>query len=185
MGIPEHSPVRQNSSPLTQPSGSKDGEADRCTKLCSLGRRRHGKWPKIIVLCSKEITLAKHLGSTWRLEYRHACVFSLFSCVRLFVTPWTVAYQAPLPMGFSRQECWSGLPCPPPEDLPNSGIKPRSPTLQTDSLASEPPGKPENTGMGSLSLLQQIFPTQGSNLCLLHCRPILYQLSYQGSPVFL
>ena len=118
-----------------------------------------------------------------------SCPFShVLRCAQqfwLFVTPWTAAHQTPLSMGFSRQECWSGLPCPPPEDLPNSGIKPRSPTLQTDSLASEPPGKPENTGMGSLSLLQQIFPTQGSNLCLLHCRPILYQLSYQGSPIFL
>ena len=46
------------------------------------------------------------------------------------------------PWGFSRQEHWSGLPCPPPGDLPNPGIKPRSPTLQTDSLPSEPPGKP-------------------------------------------
>ena len=63
------------------------------------------------------------------------------SRVRLFVTPWTVAYQAPPSMGFSRQEYWSGLPFPPPGDLPNPGIKPRSPTLQADSLPSEPPGK--------------------------------------------
>ena len=62
--------------------------------------------------------------------------------------------------GFSRQEYWSGLPCPPPGDLPNSGIKPRSPTLQADSLPSEPPGKPKNNGVGSLSLLQGIFPTR-------------------------
>ena len=47
-------------------------------------------------------------------------------CVRLFATPWTVAHQAPLPMGFSRQEFWSGLPCPPPGDLPDPGIKPLS-----------------------------------------------------------
>ena len=67
------------------------------------------------------------------------------------------------PGGFSRQEYWSGLPCPPPGDLTNSGIKPRSPTLQADSLSSEPPGKPKNTGVDSLSLLQRIFPTQESN----------------------
>ena len=62
------------------------------------------------------------------------------------------------------------------------GIEPRSPTLQADSLPAEPPGKPKNTVVGSLSLLQWIFPTQESNWGLLHCRQILYQLSYEGSP---
>ena len=64
------------------------------------------------------------------------------SSVRLFVTPWTVAHQAPLSMGFSRQEYWSGLPFPSPGCLPNPGIEPRSPTLQAGALASEPSGKP-------------------------------------------
>ena len=64
------------------------------------------------------------------------------SRVQLFATPWTVAYQAPLSMGFSRQECWSGLPFPSPGDLPDPGIKPGSPALQADNLPSEPPGKP-------------------------------------------
>ena len=63
------------------------------------------------------------------------------SHVRLFATPWTVAYQAPPSMGFSRQECWSGLPFPSPGDLPDPGIKPVSPTLQADTLPSEPPGR--------------------------------------------
>ena len=54
-------------------------------------------------------------------------------------TPCTVAYQAPLSMGFSRQEYWSGWPFPSPGDLPNPGIEPRSPTLQADALTSEPP----------------------------------------------
>jgi len=83
-------------------------------------------------------------------------------------------------MGFSRQEYWNGLPCPPPGDPPNPGIKPRPPTLQADSLPTESPGKPKNTGVGSLFLLQWIFPTQESNWGLLYCRQILYQLSYQG-----
>ena len=65
------------------------------------------------------------------------------SRVRLFVTPWTVACQAPLSMGLSKQEYWSGLPFPPPGNLPHPGIKPRSPALQADSLLSEPPGKPQ------------------------------------------
>ena len=64
----------------------------------------------------------------------------LLSRVRLFVTPWAVAYQAPPSMGFSRQECWSGLPFPFPGDLPDPGIELGSPTLQADALPSEPPG---------------------------------------------
>ena len=69
------------------------------------------------------------------------------------------------------------LPFPSPGDLPNPGLKPRSPTLEADSLPAEPQGKPENTGVGSLSLLKGIFLTQGSNQGLLPCRQILYQWS--------
>ena len=100
---------------------------------------------------------------------------------QLFVTPWTVAHQAPLSIGFSRQEYQSGCHALLQGNLPNPGIKPRSPTLQVDSLPTEPPGKPKNTGVGSLSLLQGIFPTQGSNPGLLHYRRVLYQLSHKGS----
>ena len=89
-----------------------------------------------------------------------------------------IAHQAPL----SRQESWSQFPCPPPGDLLNPGIELGSPALQVDSLPAEPPGKPKDTGVGSLSLIQGIFPTQESNWTLLHCRQILHQLSYQGSP---
>ena len=64
------------------------------------------------------------------------------SHVQLFATPWTVARQAPLSMGFSRQEYWSGLPFPSPGHLPDPGIEPRSPALEADALTSEPPGKP-------------------------------------------
>ena len=71
-----------------------------------------------------------------------------------------------------------------PGDLPNPGIKPRSPTLQEDSLPAEPQGKwlSKNTGVSSLSLLQGIFPTQESNQSALHCRGILYHLSSHRSP---
>ena len=75
--------------------------------------------------------------------------------------PWTVTFQSPLSRGFSRPECWNGLPCPPPWDLPNPGIELRSPTLQADSLQSGPPGKPKNTGAGSLFLLQGSLPNPG------------------------
>ena len=84
-----------------------------------------------------------------------ACMLSRFSRVRFFVTPWTVAYQTPLSMGFSRQEHWRGLHCPPPGDLPDPGIKPVSPAVQADSLPVEPPGK-------------LLVPDQGSNPGRLH-----------------
>ena len=63
------------------------------------------------------------------------------SRVRLFRTAWTVAYQAPPSMGFSRQDYWSGFPFPSPGDLPNPGIEPGFPALEADALTAEPPGK--------------------------------------------
>ena len=81
--------------------------------------------------------------------------------VQVFVTPWIVARQAPLSMGFSRHEYWSGLPFPSPGDSPGM-----------------------NTGGGCHFLLQGIFLTQGSNLVLLRCKQILYCLRHQGSPKY-
>ena len=75
------------------------------------------------------------------------------SRVQLFATPWTVAHQAPLSMGFSRQEDWSGLPFPSPGDLPKPGIGPRFPALQAEALSSEPPGIMEAKGMLPFKLL--------------------------------
>ena len=72
----------------------------------------------------------------WRSEVKS------LSRVQLFVTPWTVAYKAPLSMEFSKQVYWSGLPFPSPGDLPDPGIEPRSPALQADTLPAELPGKP-------------------------------------------
>ena len=88
-----------------------------------------------------DLTEAEDIKKRWQ-EYTE--VKSL-GRVRLFATPWTVAYQAPLSMGFSKQECWSGLPFPSPGDLPDPGIEPRSPALQAGALPSELPGKPWNT----------------------------------------
>ena len=68
-----------------------------------------------------------------------ACMLSCSVLSQLFATPWTVAYQAPLSKGFSRQEYWSCLPFPSPGDLPDPGIEPGSPALQADSLLSQPP----------------------------------------------
>ena len=110
----------------------------------------------------------------------------LLSPVRLFAIPKTVSYQASPSMDFSRQEYWSGLPFPSPEDLPNPGIEPRYPALQADSLPSEPPGKPKNTGVGSLPLLQGIFPTQelDRKSTRLNSSHLVrsYHLSHQGNP---
>ena len=76
----------------------------------------------------------------------HACILSSFICVQLCVTLWTITHQAPLSMGFSRKEYWSGLPCCPPGDLPDPVIEPMSLCLlqwQAGSLPLAPPGKPE------------------------------------------
>ena len=75
------------------------------------------------------------IARTWKVKVKS------LSRLRLFATQWTVAHHAPLSMGFSRQEYWSGLPFPSPEDLPNPGIEPRSPKLQADALTSELPGE--------------------------------------------
>ena len=98
-------------------------------------------------------------------------------CDPMDCSPWDSSVH-----GFSRQEYQSGFPCPSPVGLPDPGIEPRSPTLQADSLPSELPGKPKNTGVGCHCLLQGIFLTQESNQGLLHCRQILYHLTHQGSP---
>ena len=76
----------------------------------------------------------------------HVWVLNRFSHIGLFATLWTIARQAPLSMGFSRQEYWSGLPCPPPGDFSHPGIKPEfpvTPAVQVDSLPAEPLGKPK------------------------------------------
>ena len=100
------------------------------------------------------------------------------------MTPWILAHQIPLAMEILQARIleWVAMPSL-KRNLPNPGIESRSPALQVDYLPSEPPGKPMNTGVGSLSLLQGVFLTQESNRGFLHCRPILYQLSYQGSPI--
>ena len=84
--------------------------------------------------CGQIIYQLSHKGSPRILEW----VLSHVSCVQLSVTPWTMALQAPLSMGFSRQEYWSGFPFHSPRDPPDAGIEPRSLALQADSLLSEP-----------------------------------------------
>ena len=102
------------------------------------------------------------------------------SCLTL-CNPWTTC-QAPLSMEILQARILERVATLSPGHLPNPGIEARSPTLQEESLPSVPPGKPKNTGVGSLSLLQGLFPTQESNPGLPHCRQLLYQLSYQYLP---
>ena len=103
------------------------------------------------------------------------------SCPTL-VTPWTVAYQAPPSMEFSRQEYWSGLPFPSAGNLPNPGIKPTSLTLQVILYQLNHQESPRKLEWVGYPFFQHIFLTQESNWDLMHCRYILYQLSYQGCP---
>ena len=111
----------------------------------------------------------------WRSERCKLCVLSHFSRVWLLATLWTTVHQATLSMGFSRQEYWSGSPCPPPGDLPNQGIEPGSPELQADSLPLEPPRKPPEGSVPPLkSVLTRGRPGIGSypalpNSSLLSC----------------
>ena len=86
------------------------------------------------------LNLSQHQGLFKWVRFSH----KVLSCIQLLATPWTLAHQSPLSMGFSKQEYWSGFPCPPPGDLLNPGIKPKSlvyPALQEDSLRLEPTGK--------------------------------------------
>ena len=114
--------------------------------------------------------LQAHLG--WKLNS--------LGHVWLFVTPWTI-----LTMEFPGQNTGVGSLSLLQGIFPTQESNFRSPTRQEDSLPAEPPGKPKNPGVGSLALLQRIFPTRELNQGLLHCRRILYQLSYQGLAYFL
>ena len=89
-------------------------------------------------MCSKQLSILYNFS---KFGILFVCALSL-SHVQLFATPWSVAHQAPLSMGFPRQEYWSRLPFPSPGNLPSTRIELRSPALQADSLLSEPPAKP-------------------------------------------
>ena len=126
-------------------------------------------------------SISKHLISFK--EFSHSYQPSIFK-VKVKVTqlcPTLRDFMGYIVHGILQARILSGQPFPSSGDFPNPGIEPKSPILQVDSSPAEPPGKPKDTGVGSLSLLQRIFLTQELNWGLLHCRLILYQLSYQGS----
>ena len=116
--------------------------------------------------------------SGWNMQYLFKnlnvlvfTVLSRFGRAQLFATPWTVAHQAPLSVGFSRQEYWSGLPYPPPEDLPNQGPNPcllRLLRWQAGSLPLAPPGKPQCLGTRKAHLFLMLRVPHGSTEALLY-----------------
>ena len=120
------------------------------------------------------------------------CLFVVvqqLSRVLLFATPWTVACQAFLFMGFSRRQYWSGLPFPSPGDLPNLGTEPRSPALQEDALPSEPPGKSCHTQRSTKTINHNVCSSQTGgtfyqDVCLTECSPLI-KLTYNGLPHYL
>ena len=101
-----------------------------------------------------------HFHSIRRSCFRHACVLGCFSHVQLFATAWTIAHQAPLSLGFPRQEYWSGLPFPSPGALPNPEIEPGTPALADGFFTTEPPGKP--LSMGTCRFIEHL-------LCACYC----------------
>ena len=124
--------------------------------------------------------------SKMKIESGLGCYCLVKSCLDSLVTPWTIAHQASLSMGFFRQEYRSGQPFPSPTDLPDPGMEPQSPALQADSLLSEPPGKPLATSRGMFFLIKE-FDSQGKdhlgNFC--HSQKVNFQRKTPAVPVYL
>ena len=129
----------------------------------------------------RSLTLCHHVNLYDTVIVR-ACMLNHFSCVRLYVTLWTVASQAPLSMGFFRQKCWSGFPCPSPGDLPDPGIKPAS--LKCPALAGYLPQAPlGKSEIGLLLLLLSRFRSQSNeNVTLLSSIQVPFVLSTSCGP---
>ena len=119
-------------------------EDGHCAGMCN-SQLITSWWTSFLILGPRRVNIAQEHLRVYLEQTAYARGQSL-SRVWLFATPWTAAYQAPLSMGFSKQECWSGLPFPSAGDLPDPGIEPGSPTLQEDALPSEPPGKLKRLG---------------------------------------
>ena len=105
----------------------------------------------------------------------------LLSHVQLFVIPWTAARQAPLSMSILQARILEWLSCPPPGDLPNPGIEPRSPTLQSDSLPSEPQGKPQ-LGANTLTI---VIASWRTDLFIVMQYPLVSLILFSNSRIYL
>ena len=135
-----------------------------------------------LVCCSPWCCKIKSDWAT-KLKMQLGCKSESLSHLWLFVTPWTVAPQAPLSMEFSRQEYWSGLPFPSPGDLLDPEIEPRFPTFQADSLLTEPPGQSVGRGLNKGSMtFHRLNPCQERRGDLLHAG-ICYYWRVWGLPL--
>ena len=156
----------------------------------SLGQTLWGNWQSL--LNPGEEWYPKPPGKTWwawigsfhgfKSMCVCVCVLRCFSCVWVFETLWTVTRQAPLSMGFSRQEYWSEAPFPSPGNLPDPRVKPRSPQFQEDSLPSEPPGKPmiQRRVFDTRQQFSIFFKQQSITV---RVEPLISLASYLSSPV--
>ena len=117
------------------------------------------------------------------------CMLSRFSCVQLSVAPWTVVHQTPLSMGFSRQEYWSGLSCPPPGSFLTQGSNPCVLHLlhwQTGSLPLAPPGKPTSLTENKLCFFL-VKPSPSCSKFLISieiCERLILTITFSGYPLF-
>ena len=138
------------------------------------------KSPLLLGACNRIIPLGSSLAASYRVK--HAVLHLVAHSCPTLCDPMDCSPPGSSVYGILQARIleWVAVPSSRGSSQPRDWTQ--SPTLQADSLSSEPPGKPKNTGTGSLCLLQGIFPSQESNWGLLHCRQILYQLSYQGSP---
>ena len=134
---------------------AKDGKSDNGKKIIGRLQHFHMKGGQKRQMLSA-YSIRPQTVATWYFMVR-AWGLSHFSRTRLFVTLWIVARQAPLSMGFSRQEYWGELPCPPPGDLSHPGIKPEAPALQVDSLPTSRQGSPIFHGARTWLLLQKLW----------------------------
>ena len=150
------------------------------SSICNFLRNFHSVFHRAIPFI---VDPSINVSSSCIFQLQIAIVFTLFLCCTVFslsVVPYSFRPHGlwpsrhVYPWGFSRQKYWTRLPCPPT----NPGIEPKFPALHTDSFTVWATQEAQDTGVGSLSLLQGIFPTQELNHGLLHCRWILYQLSY-------
>ena len=134
---------------------AKDGKSENGKKIIRRLRHFHMKGGQKGQM-SSAYSIRPQTIATW---YFMVCAWGLshFSRTRLFVTLWAVARQAPLSMGFSRQEYWGGLPCPPPGDLSDPGIKPEASALQVDFLPPSSQGSPVFHGARTWPLLQKLW----------------------------
>ena len=130
-----------------------------------MGSRVPPFYPKVLWCSRRCCGCPAHASAPFTSTSRRTWCCAMLSHVRLFVTLWTVAHQAPMPMEFSRQEYWSGLLFPPPRNLPETRIEPGSPALQANSLQSNPDLSQATVFHRTLHKFPLPVPTWGQDIC--------------------